>query len=69
LNARLADELTAISQYMVHSEMCTNSTLTRRYLMSKGKDKKQKTDKKKPQQTIKEKRRSKREKGRKPLGS
>jgi bacterioferritin len=24
LNARLADELTAISQYMVHSEMCAN---------------------------------------------
>ena len=24
LNARLADELTAISQYMVHSEMCDN---------------------------------------------
>jgi bacterioferritin len=24
LNARLADELTAISQYMVHSEMCSN---------------------------------------------
>lgn len=24
LNARLADELTAISQYMVHSEMCNN---------------------------------------------
>ena len=24
LNAFLADELTAISQYMVHSEMCAN---------------------------------------------
>jgi bacterioferritin len=24
LNARLADELTAINQYMVHSEMCSN---------------------------------------------
>ncbi|TEU12676.1 MAG: bacterioferritin [Anaerolineales bacterium] len=24
LNSRLADELTAINQYMVHSEMCTN---------------------------------------------
>ena len=24
LNARLAEELTAISQYMVHAEMCDN---------------------------------------------
>ena len=24
LNQRLADELTAINQYMVHSEMCEN---------------------------------------------
>jgi len=24
LNARLADDLTAINQYMVHSEMCEN---------------------------------------------
>jgi len=24
LNALLADELTAVSQYMVHSEMCAN---------------------------------------------
>lgn len=26
LNSLLADELTAINQYMVHSEMCENST-------------------------------------------
>jgi bacterioferritin len=29
LNARLADELTAINQYMVHSEMCANWGYTR----------------------------------------
>jgi len=45
------------------------SAMTRRHLMSKGRDKKKKSDKKKPQQTIKEKRRSKKEKGRTPLVS
>ena len=28
LNSRLADELAAINQYMVHSEMCTNWDMT-----------------------------------------
>jgi len=36
LNAHLADELTAVNQYMVHAEMCDNwgtSDFTKRFSM------------------------------------
>ena len=37
LNQRLADELTAINQYMVHSEMCENWGYSKLHVLSENK--------------------------------